>query len=162
MPSLKVEYINPFISNAIEVFEQLAGVQLKKADLKLKSDPKPENEVSIIVGVAGFIEGQVIYSFKKHTADRVAMSMISDPAKQKDDDMLKSAIAELANIITGRATIELSGQDKTLSITPPVVVFGKDYNIELVHLHTIAAYFTSRFGTVEINIALRENKKASK
>ncbi len=156
MASIKAEYVNPFISNAIDVFYQLAGVELKKSDLKLKTDPTPGNDVSIIVGVAGFIEGQVVYSLKQHTAERIAQAMITDEKKQGDDMLLKSAIAELANIITGRATIALSGQNKTLSITPPVVVIGNDYNIDLVKLNTIAAYFSSRFGTLEVNIALRE------
>jgi|YNPMSStandDraft_1061717.scaffolds.fasta_scaffold00031_50 chemotaxis protein CheX len=158
MASIKAEYINPFISNALEVFEQLANIELKKSEVKLKSDPTPGNDVSIIVGVAGFIEGQVVYSLKQYTAERIAMQMITDPKKQQDKEMLKSAIAELANVITGRATINLSGRDKVLSITPPVVIIGKDYNIELVKLETIAAYFTSRFGTIEINIALREKQ----
>ena len=156
MASIKAEYVNPFISNAIIVFEQLAGIELKKADLKRKPDPSPGNDVSIIVGVAGFIEGQVVYSLKKHTADRIAISMITDTSLHSNQEILKSAIAEIANIITGRATISLSGKDRTLNITPPVVVVGKDYNIELVKLDTIAVYFSSRFGTMEINIALRE------
>ena len=158
MGSIKAEYVNPFISNAIIVFEQLAGIELKKTVLKKKPDPSPDNDVSIIVGVAGFVEGQVVYSLKKHTADRIAMSMIADSNKHSNSEILKSAIAEIANIITGRATISLSGKDRVLNITPPVVIVGKDYNIELVKLDTIAVYFTSRFGTMEINIALREKK----
>lgn len=159
MKTIRAEYVNPFISNAIEVFEQLAGVELTKSDMKLKSDPTPDNDISIIVGVAGFIEGQVIYSFKEHTAERIAQCMIADEKKRGDTEMLRSAIAELANIITGRATINLSGQNKMLSITPPTIIIGRDYNIQFIKIHTIAVYFSSRFGTIEINIALREREE---
>lgn len=159
MKTIKAEYVNPFISNAIDVFDQLAGVELTKSDMKLKADPTPDNDISIIVGVAGFIEGQVIYSFKEHTAERIAQCMINDDNKRNDPELLKSAIAELANIITGRATISLSGQSKMLSITPPTIVVGKDYNIQFIKIHTIAVYFSSRFGTIEINVALREREE---
>lgn len=57
---MKAEWINPFISNAIEVFEQMANIKLEKTNLSLKEDPTPSNDISIIVGIAGFIQGQVV------------------------------------------------------------------------------------------------------
>ena len=74
-----------------------------------------------------------------------------------DNDFIESSIAELANIITGRTTIQLSGQDKVLHITPPTIILGRDFSISFVKLKTISVNLSSRFGTLEVNIAIKES-----
>lgn len=153
---MKSEWINPFISNAIEVFEQMASIKLERTNLSLKEDPTPSNEISIIVGITGFIQGQVVYSLKAHTAQRIAQAMAPKTATI-DSDFIESSIAELSNIITGRTTIQLSGNDKVLHITPPTIIIGKDFSISFVKLKTISVNLSSRFGTIEVNIAIKES-----
>lgn len=155
---MKAEWINPFISNAIEVFEQMANIKLEKTNLSLKEDPTPSNDISIIVGIAGFIQGQVVYSLKGHTAQRIAQALAPKSAMVIDNAFVESSIAEVANIITGRTTIQLSGQDKILHITPPTIIIGKEYSISFVRLKTIAVNLSSRFGTIEVNIAIKEGE----
>ena len=152
---MKSEWINPFISNAIDVFEQMASIKLERTNLSLKEDPTPSNVISIIVGITGFIQGQVVYSLKGHTAQRIAAAMAPKTANI-DADFIESSIAEMANIITGRTTIQLSGNDKVLHITPPTIIIGKDFSISFVKLKTISVNLTSRFGTIEVNIAIKE------
>ncbi len=154
---MKAEWINPFISNAIDVFDQMANITFEKTNLSIKEDPTPSNEISIIVGIAGFIQGQVVYSLKEHTAQRIAQALLPDVTSAKiDKAFIESSIAEVANIITGRTTIQLSGQDKILHITPPTVIVGRDYSISFVKLKTIVVNLASRFGTIEVNIAIKE------
>ena len=153
---MKAEYINPFVKSAVEIFEQVAKIELKKTQLHLKDKPTPSNEISILIGVTGFIEGQVVYSMKNATAERIVASMMPESPPEKQRQYMESAIASLANMITGRASILLAGQDRVLSITPPTVVSGKDFNVKFVEMKTLSANFSSRFGTMEINVALRE------
>ena len=154
---MKAEWINPFISNAIVVFEQMANIKFEKANLTIKDDPTPSNDISIIVGIAGFIQGQVVYSLKEHTAQRITQALVPDVTTAKiDKAFIESSIAEVANIITGRTTIQLSGQDKILHITPPTIIVGKDYSISFIKLKTIVVNLASRFGTIEVNIAIKE------
>ncbi|HOJ63518.1 MAG TPA: chemotaxis protein CheX [Spirochaetota bacterium] len=155
---MKAEWINPFISNAIEVFEQMANLRLEKTNLTVKEDPTPSNDISIIVGIAGFIQGQVVYSLKEHTAQRIAQALAPKSTTKIDNAFIESSIAEVANIITGRTTIQLSGQDKILHITPPTIIIGKDYTISFVKLKTIVVNLSSRFGTIEVNIAIKEGE----
>lgn len=153
---MKVEWINPFIANAISVFEQMANLTFERSNLTLKEDPTPSNDISIIVGITGFIQGQVVYSLKDHTAQRIAQAIAPKSATKIDSAFIESSIAEVANIITGRTTIQLSGQDKILHITPPTIIIGKNFTISFVKLKTISVNLTSRFGTVEVNIAIKE------
>jgi chemotaxis protein CheX len=153
---MKAEWINPFISNAISVFEQMANLTLERTNLTLKEDPTPSNDISIIVGITGFIQGQVVYSLKDHTAQRIAQAIAPKSATKIDSAFVESSIAEVANIITGRTTIQLSGEDKILHITPPTIVIGRDFSLSFVKLKTISVNLSSRFGTVEVNIAIKD------
>ncbi len=153
---MKAEWINPFISNAIDVFEQLAQLKLERTSLTLKDDPTPSNDFSIIVGLTGFIQGQVVYSLKEHTASRIAQAVAPSPTTKITPDFIESAVAEIANIITGRTTIELSGKEKILHITPPTIIMGKNFSISFIKMKTISVSLACRFGTLEINIAIKE------
>jgi len=136
----------------------MANIKLEKTNLSLREDPTPSNDISIIVGIAGFIQGQVVYSLKDHTAQRIAQALAPKSTMVIDNAFVESSIAEVANIITGRTTIQLSGQDKILHITPPTIIIGKEYSISFVRLKTIAVNLASRFGTIEVNIAIKEGE----
>ena len=155
---MKASWVNPFISNAIGVIEHLAKIQFKKTDIVIKEDATPSNEISVIIGITGFIEGQVVYSLKEHTAERIAQAVKPNEQVKVDADFIESSIAEISNIITGRATIELSGKDKILYITPPSIIMGKDYSIKFLKSKTISVSLGSRFGTLEVNIAIKESE----
>ncbi len=134
----------------------MANLKLEKTNLTIKEDPTPSNDISIIVGIAGFIQGQVVYSLKDHTAQRIAQALAPKSTTKIDAAFVESSIAEVANIITGRTTIQLSGKDKILHITPPTIIIGKDYSISFLKLKTIVVNLSSRFGTIEVNIAIKE------
>ena len=152
---MKGELINPFISATVSVFEQMANIRLEKAGVSLKDAPIPSNEISIIIGINGFIQGQVVYSLKAHTAQRFAQAMvpIGTPIT---DELMRATLGELTNIITGQTTIELSGKNRILHITPPTIIVGKNDIVNFVKLKTIAIELGSRLGTIEINIAIKE------
>ena len=152
---MKGELINPFISATISVFEQMANIRLEKSGVSLKESPVPSNEMSIVIGINGFIQGQVVYSLKAHTAQRFVQAMVPEGTRITED-ILKASLGELTNIITGQTTIELSGKNRILHITPPTIIIGKNNIVNFVKLRTIAVELGSRFGTIEINIAIKE------
>ena len=157
---MKAEWANPFISNAIDVIEQLAHIKFERTELSVKEDTTPTNDISIIIGITGFIQGQVVYSLKEHTANRIANEVKPNKDVIVNEEFIESSIAEIANIITGRATIDLTAKNnEILYITPPSVVIGKDYSISFLKLKTISVKLGSRFGTMEINIAIKENRE---
>ena len=156
---MTADFINPFIKSASDIFKEVANINLKKSDLSVKSDPSPSNEISIIMGVTGEVEGQVVYSFKEHTAQRIVGCMMPDQNALKKKEFFHSAVSSLANMITGRATIFLSEKIKNpIYITPPTLVVGKNFDVSFVNIKTLKATFQSRFGTIEINVALQRKE----
>ena len=152
---MKGELINPFISATISVFEQMANIELKKSGVSLKDFPTPSNEIAIIIGINGFIQGQIVYSLKTSTAKSFVQAMVPKETPITEE-LITASLGELTNIITGQTTIELSGRNRILHITPPTVVIGENNIINFVKLKTITVELSSILGTIEINIAIKE------
>lgn len=153
---MKAEHANPFIKAALETFKKELGVDLKRNDLFLKDAPVPSKDVTIIIGVTGPIKGQVVYSMDQNVAESIAKTMLPGklPAEQKA--LINSAVSELANIITGQASIILAGDNYIIDITPPAVFSGGGASIDFLSLQTICLSFLSEIGSLEINVALTE------
>lgn len=153
---MKAEYANPFITAAVNTFKKELGVGLNRHLMNVKTSPIPSKDISIIIGVTGKVRGQVVYSMDDNVAKAVTKAMLPGklPAEQKK--LLNSAVSELANIITGQASIILAGESSKIDITPPAVFVGGAASIDFLSLQTICLSFLSEIGSLEINIALSE------
>ncbi len=155
---MKVEYANVFIRSAVEVFEKEVRVKLSRQSLQRKSSPVPGLPVSIILGVTGFIRGQVVYAMDDAFAFKVARAMLPNRLPADVKKLMNSAVSEIANIITGQASISMAGERETISLTPPAVFSGKNIVVDFLSLPTICLGMISEIGELEINIALTESR----
>ena len=154
---MKVEYANVFIKSAVAVFLKEVNVHLTRKDLARKESPVPGRPIAIIMGITGFIRGQIVYAMDQSFAYGVAKAMLPNSLPLESRQMANSAISEIANIITGQATIYLAGHAEKLYITPPVVIMATDLTLDFLAIPTIALSLLSEIGVLEINIALTEN-----
>jgi chemotaxis protein CheX len=151
---MKVEYINPFITATFEILKTVAEFNPVKGKLSLKNEPVPSYGVSVLVGVVGEVKGQVIYSLSEETAKGISSKMMMGMPVEEFDEMAKSAISELANMITGNASTQLSGQGLVVDISPPTLVTGTDVHITTNTMQTIVVPVETGEGIFEINVAL--------
>lgn len=153
---MKVEYLNAFVQAACEVLDELTGLKLEKEKVHLNPYPIPSYELSMIIGITGFIRGQVVYSMAEGTAENVVRKWLKDLPEEKIQKMLKSGIAEIANVITGRSTSLLQRKKKILNVTPPSIITGDKFKIEFLKLRTIVVSMKSEVGNIEISLALAD------
>lgn len=151
---MKVEYINPFISATFEILKMVADFNPVKGKLTLKNEPVPSYGVSVLIGVVGEVKGQVIYSLSEKTAMGISSKMMMGMPVEEFDEMAKSAISELANMITGNASTQLSSQGFEVDISPPTLVTGTNVHITTNTMQTIVVPVQTEEGIFEINIAL--------
>jgi chemotaxis protein CheX len=154
---MKAEFANPFIRAATDVVASEMKINMSRKDLKLKGSPAPSMPTFIIIGVTGPIQGQVVYAMDSNFTFEVAKAMLPGKLPADLKRMEHSAICELANMITGRASIELAGDQNKINITPPAVFTGEGIKIDFLNLPTIALSFISSAGVMEVNIALAES-----
>lgn len=81
---------------------------------------KCDDEVDVIVGIVGELQGEVVYRFPVKTS----LNMVSIMSGMEFDDVdifVTSAISEIANIISGNVITALSDSQLRYDILPPVV-----------------------------------------
>jgi len=155
---MKVEFANPFVTAAVQTFQKEIGVRLSRKDLKLKDSPVPGQSISIIIGVTGAVRGQVVLSMDENVAMAVAKAMLPGKLPAELKKLVNSAISELANIITGQASILLAGDNGKIDITPPAIITGSGWGMDFLNIQTICLSFLSEVGQFELNIALTEGQ----
>ena len=156
---MKAEYANPFITAAVKTFKKELGINLNRNSINVKKSPVPSKDISIVIGVTGLVKGQVVYSMDENVAISVAKTMLPGRLPAELKKFTNSSISELANIITGQASIILAGENDRIDITPPAVFTGGAASfIDFLSLQTISLSFISEIGSLEINIALTEVK----
>ena len=151
---MKAEFVNPFASAVVMVFQKEFGMNVMRDSLALQQGPLRGADVNTIIGVTGQLEGQVIYTFDERVALRIASALMGE-AVEELDELAKSAVAELGNIITGNAAIGLSENGYNCILTPPTLLTGKEL-IVTTFTPVLNIPFSTDFGSVTAHVALRE------
>jgi chemotaxis protein CheX len=75
------------------------------------------------------------------------------------DGLAQSGIAELGNVITGRASMNLSKAGFESNISPPSLVIGSGASISTLDTPRLVVPLRTTYGEVMIHLALRTGKK---
>ncbi|MBZ4683693.1 MAG: CheC domain protein [Fusobacteriales bacterium] len=121
--------------------------------------PLKLEDFSIIVGMVGNIEGQLIFGFEKDILKKIAQNM-GELEDFTNDHISISLISEFANILTGNAVTYLSEHGyEGIKITPPSIVIGQDVNLstKLEEIHKYLLTFDENIGVISLYIALKHN-----
>ena len=157
---MRVEYINPFVEAAFNVLKEVLSTEIKRGDLFLKSTTMQIQGVAALVGLAGDVEGRVLFDMTKETALAVASGMNGEEMRVLDD-MVKATITELANMITAQAVTKLHDLGFKFDLTPPALFTGD--NMEIANNMEVEALIVpmeigpgGKSGKIEINVVIRE------
>lgn len=121
---MKVEYINPFIEASLSIIGQTSGLQPTVGKLKIKNVPYKGDYVVVLIGLTGEIKGSVVISLSRTQACNIASAMMGGMPVPQLDELAKSAIAELCNMILGHTANIFSQNSMNIDITPPTVLTG--------------------------------------
>lgn len=119
---MKAEYINPFLESACTVIEQVANVKPTSGKLHLKDIQLVEQYIWIQIGINGEVKGDIVFGLHEEVALGIVSAMMGGFSVTELDDMSKSAISELGNMISGNASTLLYNKGVVVDITPPKVI----------------------------------------
>lgn len=119
---MKAEYINPFLESANIVLHQVVNVKPTTGKLGIKDVKFVENHIWIQIGVSGQMSGDVVFGLHETVALRLVSAMMGGFAVTEMDEMGKSAISELGNMISGNASTILFNHGVKVDITPPKLI----------------------------------------
>ena len=159
---MRVEYINPFVEASYQTLQQLIeGVKIERGNLYLK--PQAQNTMGVValVGLAGSIEGRVIFDMTTETAIRISEEMNGESFKEFGD-LPRATITELANIITAQSITRLHELGFKFDLTPPALFVGNNMSIAALSnnffgtAEALVIPFDTELGRIEVNISIRE------
>lgn len=153
---MRIEYINPFVEAAYDILNEILQTNVKRGQLYLKKLGESMKGVAVVIGVTGQITGRLVFDMSMETALAIASKMNFEEMKEFDD-MVKSTIGEMANMISGRAVTRLDKEGLAFDFSPPTIITGKDFQIhEGADMEALAIPLETGIGVVEINIAFKE------
>ncbi|MFW5807087.1 MAG: chemotaxis protein CheX [Spirochaetota bacterium] len=156
---MRVEYINPFVESAYNVLKEVLNCEVNRGELYLKSTSMPVLGVAAVVGLAGDVEGRVLFDMTKETAINIASAMLEGMDLEKPtelDDMGKATITELANMITGQSVTKLHNLGFQFDLTPPAIFTGENMEVSDTGVEALIVPMEVPQGKIEINVAIRE------
>lgn len=119
---MKAEYINPFLESAQTVIEQVVQIRPSTGAVSVKDIKFVEQYIWIHIGVNGQMNGNIIFGLKEDVALKMISAMMGGYVISELDEMGKSAISELGNMISGNASTIMYNQGMMVDITPPRIV----------------------------------------
>lgn len=154
--SVKVEYINAFIKASTEVLNNFVSDKFSVGKPYIRSNPFPTKEIVIILGITGDIKGQAVFSLTEEIAKKVASAMMMGMPVDEIDEMAKSALSELGNMIMGNSATLLFNAGMKIDITPPSLVKGTSIEITSAGMETICVPLVSALGDIEFDIGIKK------
>lgn len=116
------DLLTPFSNAASQTFKLLLDLDVS-TDASQPTEPCEETKekVNIMIEITGDLAGEVMYSFPKDTTLEM-VKMMSGMEFNEIDDFVKSALGEIANIISGNAMTGLSQSQVVCDIRPPKIL----------------------------------------
>jgi chemotaxis protein CheX len=154
---LKIEFIRPFIIATQEVLntEMNREVPIEKGELKLENKSYTTQDITVLIGVIGSVQGIVMYGLAERTAKNIVSAMLGKPVPIFDQ-MVESAMAEMGNVITGIASRELEKAGFPCTLAPPTVISGRGVVISTLNINRLQIPMLTDLGQIDLSVALRE------
>lgn len=156
---MQAQYINPFVKTAVSTLKQfIPDIEIERGELEVSESPFEAGGTATYIGISGDLEGRVIYEMNRVTAVNIASAM-NDEDLPGMNELVRSTIQELGNIISGNATTQLrnAADGKRIDITPPSMIIGSETEItDSVSSKFLRVPLETNYGDIHINVAVRE------
>lgn len=157
---MKAEYINPFVSAAVDVFSTMLECELTRGKLALNNNFQPSHDISGIIGLSGKASGTVIVSVDRNVALSATEKMLGVRPADVNSDVI-DAIGEVTNMIAGRAKAGLAQLAMNLAL--PTVITGSNHTIRFgSNANTICIPYTCMWGSLSVEVGLVEDPEQAK
>ncbi|MEW6182071.1 MAG: chemotaxis protein CheX [Bacillota bacterium] len=152
---MDVKMYMPFIEAFYQVLPQFGFSEVKRGNLRLSDRLTVTMQVTALIGLSKDVRGNVAYCMTEATAKNVASRMMGMPV-ETFDEMARSAIAELSNILTSSAAILYEKNSKIfMDISPPALITGDNVTL-MGQIKALTIEFFTDAGLIETNVGLED------
>jgi chemotaxis protein CheX len=153
---MNVKFLNPFVNSAHEILSLEMHEEVRRGELRLENGLYLTDDVTVIISLIGAVDGTVFYSMSKESAMQLASVLMGEKFDSLDK-LAQSGIAELGNVITGRASMKLAEAGYESNISTPSLIMGKGATISTLEYPRLIVPLMTSIGSMTIHLALRES-----
>ncbi|MCX8024919.1 MAG: chemotaxis protein CheX [Thermanaerothrix sp.] len=153
---MNVNFLNPFVEAANEVLMAEMNVSTTRGPLSLHKSALTTDDVTVLISLVDELQGVVLYGLSYETALKFVSLMMGQDF-QEFDNLAQSGIAELGNVITGRATIKLAEAGYRTNISPPTLISGRGVQISTLDFPRLVVPLQTSLGDLVVHLAVRES-----
>ncbi len=153
---MDVKFLNPFLEAAIEVLKAEVGIQATRGPLSLAQTALTTDDITVLIHMVDGVYGVVLYGMPIATGLAFVSKIMGQEFKEFDS-LAQSGVAELGNVISGRATIKFAQAGFEANISPPTIITGKGVQISTLNFSRLVVPLKTELGDMIVHLALRES-----
>lgn len=150
---MDVTHVNPFIESFMKVMPQLGFAEVRKGGLGVKGQDLTCSGIIILVGIVGALKGNVVYRIDAEHAKKIASTMMMGMPVEQLDDMARSALSELSNMLTATAATEFAGLGISIDISTPTLLSGDNISVKMSSKQVLSVELLANDTPVEVLIS---------
>ncbi|MFC0561740.1 chemotaxis protein CheX [Halalkalibacter alkalisediminis] len=151
---MNVNHINAICRATKEILTNHFGLIVSPLVASAGTGTIPSNDISVILGVKGQLQGQIICSFTSDTAKKLVGVMMGGIQIDHLDEIGWSAVQEFGNWVAGTTATELSKESCIIDVTTPIVNEGES------RFHSSSPFVSvpldTPIGEIHVHIAVKE------
>lgn len=154
---MQADILNAFLKGSVRCFEQETGAPVQRIGLDMDASEHVSYDVNVYVALVGEVQGMCMVSMSLAVARGLAGRMMGEPLVELNEIAL-SALAEVGNLVSGGATVQLGGMGLFCDITPPMLMIGKRSRISTLGLPRFIIPLMTDVGQIDIQVAAEVRK----
>lgn len=158
---MNVAFLNPFVEAARDVFLAETQLDVIRGDISLETSAFTADDVTVLISLVGDVRGVVMLGMSVETGLALVERMMSQ-SFATFDRLAQSGVAELGNVITGRASVKLEEAGFEADISPPTMVRGKGVTVSSLEFQRLKVPLMNDLGEINIQLALEVSPIESK
>lgn len=135
---------------------QVGNLRIEEEHPYIMKDIVLNNNIGVIIGLTGSIKGQVMINIPEDIGKKIASNMMGGVPIAAFDDIAKSAICELGNMIVGNAATGLYDMGLKVDITSPSVIEGKGMIYCVANQDILSLPLKTGDNQIQIHISIKE------
>ena len=157
---MNANLLNPFIQAAVEVLKAEVGVTVSRGDIQLQKSSLTSDDITVLINLVGDVYGVVMYGMSMSTGLNMVSTIMGQEFKELNP-LAQSGVAELGNVISGRATIRFAEAGHHSNISTPTILIGSGIQISTLDFPRIVVPLETMFGLFTVHLALKEKHEGT-
>lgn len=122
-----------FTKSFSHVMAQFGFGELQDSKLTVMDANPVSSGIIVIVGVVGAKKGNAVYTIEVEDAKKIASAMMMGMPVPEIDEMAKSALSELTNMLAAHMATSFSEAGVLIDISTPTLFYGDNISLKMNH-----------------------------